>query len=283
MDKNYMFQTPLILDGAMGTMLQARGLAAGAAPDLWNIDDPEAVRAVHAGYAAAGAQMLLANTFGLNAIRHKSKSHTLDALVRAGVANARAAAPDALVALDVGPLGAFLEPLGDIEPEEAVALFSEPILAGSDADCILIETMIDLNEAVAAVTAAKRYGGGRPVLCSFSFSDRGRLLSGADVAAVCAAMEEAGADAIGCNCGLGPDQLLRLLPVFLAHTRLPLIMKPNAGLPVIQGGNAVYDMPPDRFGEAMRRLYDDGAWALGGCCGTTPAHIAALAKRLADK
>lgn len=259
----------------MGTMLQAAGLPVGASPDAWSIENPAAVTAVHQAYADAGAQLLLTNTFGANAVRQKNGRYAIDALVRAAVENARAV-PGALVALDIGPLGAFLEPLGDIEFDEAVEIFGEAIRAGSGADCIAIETMMDIREAEAAVTAAKKYGAGLPVLCSFSFDGKGRLMTGADAAEVCAAMEKAGADAIGCNCGLGPEQLLPLLPVFSAHTRLPLIMKPNAGLPIVTNGAAVYDMPPARFAEAMRPLFDAGVWALGGCCGTTPAHIEAL-------
>lgn len=265
-----------ILDGAMGTMLQERGLPLGVAADAWNIENPEAVCAVHAAYRAAGADMLYANSFGCNALRQKHGHHTIEALVRAAIENARRAAGDAPVALDIGPLGALIEPFGDIEFEEAVELFSEPVLAGRDADCIVIETMMDIREAEAAVTAARQYGGGLPVLCSFSLDANGRLFTGADIAAICAAMESAGADAIGCNCGLGPEQLLAFMPAFLEHTRLPLIMKPNAGLPTVQDGVAVYDMPPARFASVMRTLFDAGAKMLGGCCGTGPAHIEAL-------
>lgn len=266
-----------ILDGAMGTMLQEKGLPLGVAADAWNIENPEAVCAVHTAYLAAGASMLYANSFGCNALRQKHGRYTVRALVAAALENARRAAGDDVpVALDIGPLGALIEPFGDLEFEEAVALFAEPIQAGKDADCIVIETMMDLGEAEAAVQAARQYGGGLPVLCSFSLDAKGRLLTGADIPAICAAMEAAGADAIGCNCGLGPEQLLGFMPVFLAHTRLPLIMKPNAGLPIVKDGVAVYDMPPARFAEAMRALSDAGARLLGGCCGTSPAHIEAL-------
>ncbi|MDO4571762.1 MAG: homocysteine S-methyltransferase family protein [Clostridia bacterium] len=272
---------PLVLDGAMGTMLQARGLPAGAAPDLWNMERPEAVREIHGAYIQAGARMLLANTFGCNAARQKNGPHAVEALVTAGIACAREAAGEsALVALDLGPLGVFLEPFGDLEPEEAEALFAEPIRAGADADCIVIETMMDLSEAEAALNAARRYGGGKPVACCFSFQPNGRLLTGADAAEAFRRMEEAGADAVGCNCGLGPEQLLELLPALRAATSLPLIMKPNAGLPTVRDGATVYDMPPARFAEAMLRLFDAGVWALGGCCGTSPAHIEALAAAL---
>jgi 5-methyltetrahydrofolate--homocysteine methyltransferase len=271
-----------ILDGAMGTMLQEKGMPLGIAADAWNIENPEAVCAVHAAYLAAGADMLYANSFGCNALRQKHGQYPIEALVGAALKNARRVAGVLPVALDIGPLGALIEPFGDLEYEEAVALFAEPIQAGKGADCIVIETMMDLGEAEAAVRAARQYGGGLPVLCSFSLDAKGRLLTGADIPAICAAMESAGADAIGCNCGLGPEQLLSLMPVFLAHTRLPLLMKPNAGLPIVRDGVAVYDMPPARFASAMRALLDAGARMLGGCCGTSPAHIEALKDALTD-
>ena len=269
-----------ILDGAMGTMLQEKGMPLGIAADAWNIENPEAVCAVHAAYLAAGADMLYANSFGCNALRQKHGRYPVETLVGAAIENARRAAGGLPVALDVGPLGALIEPFGDLEFEEAVELFAAPIQAGKNADCIVIETMMDLGEAEAAVQAARQYGGGLPILCSFSLDANGRLFTGAGIPAICAAMERAGADAIGCNCGLGPEQLLGFMPVFSAHTRLPLLMKPNAGLPIVKDDVAVYDMPPARFAKAMRALMDAGTRLLGGCCGTSPAHIEALKNAL---
>lgn len=279
---SFFTQKPLILDGALGTMLQSAGLPAGASPDIWNLDNPEAVAAVHRAYLSAGTNLFLSNTFSSNAERHRHDGRDAAALARAGAEIAvgvkRAADKPCYVGLDVGPLGVFIEPLGDLEEAEAEALFAAPIAAAADTgvDCIFVETMCDVTEACCAVRAAKRVGNGLPVFCTLSFDVRGRLMTGADIASTAEALAEAGADAIGCNCGVGPDALLPLLPQFLAATSLPLIMKPNAGLPVWRDGKTCYDVSPEAFAADMKKLFDGGVWALGGCCGTTPAHIAAV-------
>ena len=277
---------PLLLDGAIGTMLQNAGLKAGVSPDTWNLDNPAQVEALHRAYLAAGTQVILTNTFGCNSERHRHDGYDPAALARAGAEIAvrvkAAWESPCLVAYDVGPLGVFLEPLGDMEEAEAEEIFAAPIRVVNETgvDCFIVETMCDATEAAAAVRAAKRFGGGRPVLCTLSFDARGRLMSGSDIPSVVDALTEAGADAIGCNCGVGPDALLPLLPQFTACTSLPLIMKPNAGLPALRDGKTCYDVSPADFAKDMRRLFDAGAWALGGCCGTTPAHIRAMAEAL---
>ena len=282
-DMNPLREQHLFTDGGMGTMLAALGLPAGAAPDGWSIERAEAVTSLHRAYLAAGATMVLTNTFGCNALRQKKSPYAVADLARAAAQNARKAVSEAAgdaqryVALDIGPLGVFLEPLGDLEEEEAIELFGESIRAAAPlADCILIETMCDTAEAIAAIAAAKQYGGGLPVFCTLSFDARGRLLTGMEVPAAMAALEDAGADAVGCNCGVGPKQLIELLPAFRAATKLPLMMKPNAGLPAYREGKTVYDVTPEEFASDMRALYDGGVWAIGGCCGTTPAHIQAM-------
>ncbi len=275
----------LLADGGMGTMLQEAGLPAGYPPDAWNIERADAVRRVHDAYVAAGAQMLTTNTFGSNALRLKHAGHSAAETAAAGVRIARGAADAAgrpcYVALDVGPLGVFLEPYDDMTEEEATELFGESIRAGAGmgADCILVETMGAVNEARAAVTAGKRYGEGLPVFCTLSFSAQGRLMTGEDVETVVAALTEAGADGIGCNCGVGPDALIELMPRFTACAKLPLLMSPNAGLPVYRDGRTCYDVTPEAFAEDMARLKALGAWSIGGCCGTTPAHIRAMRER----
>ena len=274
---------PLILDGAMGTLLQSAGLPAGASPDMWNLEKPEEIARVHRAYLDAGANLILANTFSANAERHRHDGGDAAALARAGAEIAvrvkQSAKQPCFVGLDVGPLGVFLEPLGDMEEAEAEAIFAEPIEAAADTgiDCVFVETMCDVTEACCAVRAATRAGKGLPVFCTMSFDARGRLMTGADIETTAKALLEAGADAIGCNCGVGPDALLPLLPQFLAATTLPLIMKPNAGLPVWRDGKTCYDVSPEAFAADMKKLFDGGVWALGGCCGTTPAHIAAVA------
>ena len=276
----------LLIDGGMGTMLQEAGLPAGYAPDLWNIERPDTVRRIHEAYLAAGAQTITTNTFGSNAERLKKAAHTPAETAAAGVRLARAAADAAeggprYVALDVGPLGVFLEPYDEMTEEEATALFAEAIRAGAaeGPDCILIETMCAVNEARAAVTAAKRFGEGLPVFCTTSFNENGRLLTGETVEAAVEALTDAGADAVGCNCGVGPDALILLAPRFTACTKLPLIMSPNAGLPVYRDGKTCYDVGPEAFAADMAALLDLGVWAVGGCCGTTPAHIRAMHTR----
>lgn len=277
---------PLLLDGAIGTMLQNAGLPAGVSPDTWNLDNPAQVEALHRAYLDAGTRMILTNTFGSNSERHKRDGRDPIALARAGAEIAvrvkNAYSTPCLVAYDIGPLGVFLEPLGDMEAEEAEEIFAAPIRAVSETgvDCLIVETMCDTTEAAAAVRAAKRCGGGLPVLCTLSFDARGRLMTGADIPSAVDALTEAGADAIGCNCGVGPDALLALMPQFTACTSLPLIMKPNAGLPTLRDGKTCYDVSPADFAKDMLRLHEAGAWALGGCCGTTPAHIRAIAEAL---
>lgn len=277
----------LILDGAMGTMLLSAGLPAGASPELWNIAKPEAVFSVHQSYLDAGAELIIANTFGANAFRLKKCAHSAGEVAEAGVVLARQACfgrAERLVALDVGPLGELLEPLGELTSEEATQAFRPSIEAGAraGADCILIETMCDVNEALAAIEAARQYGGGLPVFCTLSYDGNGRLMTGMPLESVVAALEEAGVDALGCNCGLGPEQLVKLLPRFLACAHVPLMMSPNAGLPRYSEGKTVYDVSPETFAEQMRALCTGGVWGLGGCCGTTPAHIRALAAMVAD-
>ena len=184
--------------------------------------------------------------------------------------------------MDVGPLGVFLEPLGDLSFEDAVELFREPVEAGAEegADCLLIETMCDISEACAAIAACRQYGKGLPVFCTMSFTERGRLMTGAKPDAVAKALTEAGADAIGCNCGVGPDLLLDLLPVLKENTDLPLILCPNAGMPVFEDGDVVYPVGPEAFADDMKKLLDGGAWMIGGCCGTTPEYIRTMRERL---
>lgn len=270
----------IAFDGGFGTMLLAAGLPAGASPDAWNIENPDAVRAVHEAYLAAGVDVITTNTFGSTAPRLKRSAYKPAELAAAGVRLAKeavaASGRDVPVALDVGPLGEFLEPLGDLTEEEAIAFFREQIEPGvaAGADCILIETMGALDEALACVQAAKTYGGGLPVLCTLTYSPAGRLMTGETVETVVAALEEAGVDALGCNCGVGPDQLVPLLPRFTACATKPLIMQPNAGLPEYVDGKTVYLCGPEAFTEQMQLLSDGGVWGLGGCCGTTPAHIA---------
>lgn len=279
-------QKLIVFDGGMGTMLQSSGLPAGASPDEWNITHPDAVRAVHAAYLDAGAQVITSNTFGSTKPRLKRSTYQPAELAKAGVLLVReaiaASGKTAFAALDIGPLGEFLEPLGDLTEEEALAFFRGPIEAGvaAGADCILIETMSALDEALVAVKAAKEFGAGLPVLCTLTYSPAGRLMTGETIETVVAALEEAGADALGCNCGVGPEQLVSLLPRFVASAHVLLVMQPNAGLPEYRDGQTVYLVGPDAFAEQMQTLASGGVWGLGGCCGTTPEHTARLVQAI---
>ena len=281
-----LLQNHLVFDGGMGTMLQSAGLPAGASPDEWNISHPDAVRAVHASYLASGADVITSNTFCSTKPRLKRSIYQPAELAFAGVRLVKeaiaASGKTAYAALDVGPLGEFLEPLGDLTEEEALQFFREEIEAGvrAGADLILIETMSALDEALVAVRAAKEYGAGLPVLCTLTYSPAGRLMTGETIESVVAALDEAGVEALGCNCGVGPEQLVALLPRFTACATKPLLMQPNAGLPEYVDGQTVYLVGPDAFAGEMHKLCTGGVWGLGGCCGTTPEHIRLLASLL---
>ncbi len=269
----------------MGTMLLAAGLLPGTAPDSWNLENPDAVRAVHRAYREAGSMLTVTNTFGCNAPRLKRSGYRAADLARAGVRLAKEAGEGlspAPVAMDIGPLGVFLEPLGDLSFEDAVELFREPVEAGAEegADCLYIETMSDLAEASAAIAACRKYGKGLPVFCTMSFTERGRLMTGAKPEQVAKTLTEAGADAIGCNCGVGPEQLLAILPILRENTDLPLIACPNAGMPEFEDGDVLYPIGPEAFSGPMGQLLSAGAWMIGGCCGTTPEYIRVLREKL---
>ncbi len=274
----------LLLDGAMGTMLQAQGLPPGARPELWNLENPAAVQKVHQAYVAAGSQVLYANTFGAYAPKLANTGRTVEEVVAAGVTLAKAACRGsaALVALDLGPLGAMLEPLGALSFEEAYRLFAQTVQAGvkAGADLIVIETMGDLYEAKAALLAAKE-NARLPVAVTMTFEESGRTFAGCSIPSMAHTLEGLGADAIGLNCSLGPVQLAPLIRELCSHTRLPVIAKPNAGMPDPLTG--AYDMGPAAFAKAMLPCLEAGASILGGCCGTDPAYIQALAQSTAGK
>jgi len=281
---DFMKSGPHFADGGMGTMLQAAGLTGGRSPEQWNIDNPDAVRAVHEAYVSAGANLLTSNTFGANRLRQRRSKRPISELVTAALTIAKDAAGKAsqpcYVALDVGPLGAFLAPLGTITFEEAVELFGESIQAGAClADCILIETMGDVTEAKAAVTAAKKYST-LPIFVTLSFDANGRLLSGETPEQAAAELVPLGISGIGCNCGVGPSIMAQHLSRLQACTDLPILISPNAGLPRYENGQTVYDLSPEEFAEQMRAIYDGGASILGGCCGTTPDHIRMMIQKL---
>ena len=276
----------LFFDGAMGTMLQAAGLEPGEIPDLWNITHPDAVRDIHAQYLAAGCNIILTNTFGNNAKKLAGTGYTPEDVAHAAVARAKEAvtadtgSQKKYVGFDVGPTGKLLKPLGDLSFEDAVSLFAQSIRAGAEAgaDLVLIETMSDTYELKAAVLAAKE-SCDLPVLATVALDLNGKLLTGGDIHSVVALLEGLRVDAIGLNCGLGPVQMLPILKELSAISSLPLILNPNAGLPREENGVTVFDVGPEEFAERMAEAALGGAHLLGGCCGTTPAHINALVSR----
>ena len=271
----------LFFDGAMGTQLQERGLIAGELPESWNLTHPAEVQAVHEAYLRAGCRLMKANTFGANAPKLAEAGLSVREVIQAALANAHAAkqavgAADAFVGLDIGPCGRLLAPFGDLPFEDAVSLFAEMVEAGKDvADYILIETMSDLYETKAAVLAAKEHAD-LPIIVTLTFDQSGKLLTGADVATAALALQDLGIDALGFNCGLGPQQMLAMLPTLHAVCALPIAVSPNAGLPQMIGGKTVYNVGPAEFAADAVALAEGGAAILGGCCGSTPAHLAAV-------
>lgn len=257
-------------DGGMGSMLNLRP---GELPEKLNISDPDRVYRVHKAYADAGADIITANTFGANRLKYDN----CDELVKAGVALAKKTGKK--VALDLGPTGKLLKPMGDLDFEECVSIYADVVNAGKDdADIVLIETMGDTYEIKAAMLAAKE-NCDLPVFVSMIFDEKGRLLTGADVKTACAVVEGLGADVIGLNCGLGPKQMIPLVEELEKYTSTPIMVNPNAGLPESVNGETVYNVDPDEFSDLMAQIADLGVSYLGGCCGTTPAHIKALIEK----
>ena len=271
----------LFLDGGMGTLLQAEGLAPGELPETWNIEHPEKVEAIHRRYYEAGSDVVLANTFGANVCKFHDDRYTVEEVIRAGIANAKRAGEqigkETYVALDMGPTGKLLKPMGDLDFDDAYEAFAEAVRYGEKygADLIHIETMSDTYEVKAAILAAKE-NSSLPVFVTMIFDERGKLLTGGDVPSVVAMLEGLRVDALGLNCGLGPKQMLPILNDLRRYTSLPIIVKPNAGLPKQKNGETYYDVEPDEFARIMQEGVKEGACVIGGCCGTTPEHIKKL-------
>ena len=271
--------TTILLDGAMGTMLQAAGLPLGAKPEALNLENPDLIQSIHAQYAAAGSRILMANTFGASAHKLAGTPYTVAQVVEAGIQCARRAAEPthALVALDVGPLGELLEPAGTLPFEEAVTGFAEVVKAGAraGADLILLETFTDLYELKAALLACKE-NCDLPVMASMSFEANGRTFTGCTVGSFAATARGLGADALGINCSLGPKEIYPMAKALCEAVPgdYPVFVKPNAGLPRADGSG--YDITPQIFSIKLKPYRELGLFAAGGCCGTTPDFIKAL-------
>ncbi len=282
--KEYLSENIVYLDGGMGTLLQKRGLKPGEYPERWNISHPEILREIHKAYFDAGSNVVNTNTFGANILKFSHEE--LESVVRAAIENARFAAENSVatgekfIALDMGPTGKLLKPYGDFDFEEAVAVFAETVKLGVKygADLIVIETMNDSYETKAALLAAKE-NSDLPVFVTNAYGEDGKLMTGASPSAMAAMLEGMGADAIGVNCSLGPKQLKDTVTELLSVASVPVILKPNAGLPKSVNGETVYDVLPEEFALDVSELIEKGVRIAGGCCGTTPEYIAELVER----
>jgi len=283
--KEYLNNNIIYLDGGMGTMLQKSGLALGELPERLNVSAPELITDIHSSYFAAGSQIICTNTFGANSL--KFSPDELELIISKAVENAKRArdrfgSENRFIALDVGPCGRMLAPYGDLDFEDAVSIFSTTVKLGAKygVDLIFIETMNDSYETKAALLAAKE-SCSLPVFVSNAYGSDGKLMTGADAAATVAMLEGLGADAIGVNCSLGPRALADVIAQYSKYSSLPIILKPNAGLPKSVDGNTVYDLDADRFADEVACIISKNPQvrAIGGCCGTTPEYISALVKK----
>lgn len=271
---------PLLLDGATGSELLRRGMPAGSCAEAWVLQHPEVLLELQRAYVSAGAEVLLAPTFGANAVRleeHGLPGKVEEYNLRLVELSRQAAGGKVLVAGDLAPTGKFIEPFGEYTFEKLVDVYTEQAAALEKAgvDLFLVETTMTMPEARAAVLAIRSVSE-RPVLVSFTCDENGRTLSGTDVLAALIVMQGMGVSAFGLNCSSGPDRMLEQIRRLSPYARVPLLAKPNAGLPEMVDGRAVYHCPPEEFASYTRALAEAGVRVFGGCCGTTPAHIAAL-------
>lgn len=272
----------VLLDGAMGTLIQKSGVKYDSVPETLNITHPELIESFHKAYADAGSDIVYANTFGANGYKLKESGYSVDEIIKSGVANAKKAVQgtDCLVALDIGPIGQLLEPAGSLSFDSAYDYFREQIVAGQGADVIVFETMTDLYELKAAVLAAKE-NSDKPIIATMTFERNGRTFTGVSPASMAVTLTGLGVDALGVNCSLGPDELEGVVSEISKYTDLPLVIKANAGLP--DPNSNEYDILPDKFADCVADLLKYGVKIIGGCCGTTPEYIAEIRKMLEDK
>ena len=277
---------PVLADGAMGTMLFAEGLQFGDPPEVWNLSHPDVVRRIHRGYLEAGSRILMTNTFGGNRLRlglhgHEGRvadlNRTAAILLRSVVDSA---GRDALVAGDIGPTGEIMAPVGTLEEDEAIEVFAEQAaaLVAGGVDLIWIETMSDLAEVKAAIDGVRRVAPEIPLVTTMTFDTRGHTMMGVSPERAAKALVAWGADAIGANCGNGPDEIIPVIEKMrAAEPGARLVAKSNAGMPELVDMRAVYRSDPHDFANQVARMREAGATIVGGCCGTTPAHLAAIA------
>lgn len=283
----YLKNNLVYLDGGMGTLLQKRGLQPGELPERWNLSHPDVIVDIQKSYFDAGTNIIATNTFGANSLKFDDEE--LENIIRAAIENARKAAElstgtqEKFVALDIGSMGKLLEPYGDFEFEAAVEVYAKTVRFGAKygADLVYIETMNDSYDTKAALLAAKE-NCDLPVFVSNAYGEDGKLMTGATPAAMVAMLEGMHADAIGANCSLGPKQLKSVVEEYLAYASVPVLLKPNAGLPKSEGGQTVYDVYPDEFSDDVAEYVKAGVRIVGGCCGTTPDYIRATVEKTKD-
>ncbi|MBQ4104132.1 MAG: homocysteine S-methyltransferase family protein [Clostridia bacterium] len=283
----YLKNNIVYLDGGMGTLLQAQGLTPGEHPEKWNISHSEIITDIHKNYFNSGSNVVCTNTFGANSLKFDETE--LEEIIKSAISNAKKARElsdtthEKFIALDIGPTGKLLKPLGDLDFEDAVSVFSKTVKLGVKygVDLVLIETMNDSYETKAALLAVKE-NCDLPVLVSNAYNEDGKLMTGASPAAMVALLEGMGATAIGANCSLGPKQLTKVAEELLENASVPVILKPNAGLPEIKDGKTKFNVTPEEFAEDVTKLIKKGLRVVGGCCGTTPDYIKALTEKSKD-
>lgn len=279
--REYIKKNILVFDGAMGTMLQNLGLKLGEYPEVFNITNREDIINIHKSYIDAGAKVITTNTFGANELKLKNINYSVEEIIKSGVDLAKKARGDrdCYIALDIGPIGELLEPMGTLGFEEAIDIFKRQIKIGaqSGVDLILIETMTDLYEMKAAIIAAKETCN-LPIFSTMTFEEDGRTFTGCLPESMAITLEGLGVDAVGVNCSLGPKEVKDIVEKIINNTNLPVIVQPNAGLPNIINGKAVYDIKEEEFSNSIRELVKLGVSIIGGCCGTTPKFIEEINK-----
>lgn len=273
----------LLFDGAMGSELAKRGLRSGDCPEVLNVENPDLIKTVHKEYINSGAMVITTNTFGANDIKLKHTGYKTEEIIENAVYNAKSAidGKEVLIALDIGPIGKLLEPSGSIAFEDAYDIFSKQIIKGAECgiDIILIETMTDLNEVRAAVLAAKE-NTNLPIFCTMSFERNARTFMGCSAESMAIILEGLGVDAIGINCSIGPKEMLPIINKVIEYSNLPIMVQPNAGLPIISDGSTIYNISDKEFKEEIVKFINKGVNIVGGCCGTTSEYISELANEV---
>ncbi|EPY2276217.1 homocysteine S-methyltransferase family protein [Clostridium sporogenes] len=283
--KDYIKENILIFDGAMGTMLQKSGLKISDLPEELNVLEPEKIINIHRKYVEAGAKVITTNTFGANELKLKNSEFSVETIVDKAIDNVKRARgnKEILIALDIGPIGQLLEPMGTLKFEESYKIFKRQIIQGqkSGADIILIETMTDLYEAKAAILAAKE-NTNLPVFCTMTFEKNKRTFTGCTPLSMVLTLEGLGVDALGVNCSLGPNELEDIVYEIIKYSSIPIMVQPNAGLPTVKEGKTIYNIKPKEFAAFQKSIVEKGVRIVGGCCGTTDEFIREIVYSLKD-